>query len=57
MSLLAVSVLEGINLAAAFLGFAAVGWLIWFSSRGDPERDAEESARLYYDRHGRWPDD
>jgi membrane protein implicated in regulation of membrane protease activity len=25
--------------------------------RGDRERDREAEARLYFDRHGRWPDD
>jgi hypothetical protein len=25
--------------------------------RGDRERDAEQEARAYFDRHGRWPDD
>ena len=24
---------------------------------GDRDRDAEEEARLYFDRHGRWPDE
>ncbi len=51
------SVLDAINLVAALLGFAAIGVLIWYASRGDPERDAEEAARAYYDAHGRWPDD
>ncbi len=25
--------------------------------RGDRERDRENEARAYFDRHGRWPDD
>jgi hypothetical protein len=25
--------------------------------KGDRERDEEEAARAYFDRHGRWPDD
>jgi hypothetical protein len=52
-----VSVLDAINLGGALLGFAAIGVLIWYASRGDPEREAEEAARAYYDAHGRWPDD
>jgi len=24
---------------------------------GDAERDREEEARAYFDRHGRWPDE
>ena len=25
--------------------------------KGDLERDDEEAARIYYDQHGRWPDE
>jgi len=25
--------------------------------KGDEERDAEEAARVYFDEHGRWPDE
>jgi len=28
-----------------------------FGASGDRERAAEEEARRYYDRHGRWPDE
>jgi hypothetical protein len=52
-----VSLLDGINLVGALLGFVAIGVLIWYASRGDHEREAEEAARSYYDAHGRWPDD
>jgi hypothetical protein len=52
-----VSLLDAINLVLAFAGFAAIGVLIWYASRGDPEREAEEAARAHYDAHGRWPDD
>jgi hypothetical protein len=34
-----------------------VGWLVRMGNSGDVERDAEEDARSYYDKHGRWPDD
>jgi hypothetical protein len=51
------TVVDGANIAAAVAGFAAVGGLIWLSTRGDPERDAEEAARLYFDQHGHWPDE
>jgi hypothetical protein len=54
---LAMSLLDAINLGGAILGFGAIGVLIWFASRGDPEREAEEAARLHYDRTGSWPDD
>lgn len=51
------SLLEALNLVGAIAGFVGVGWLIWFASRGDPEREQEEAARAFYDRHGRWPDE
>jgi len=51
------SLLDGINLVLALVGFVAIGVLIWFASRGDEEREAEEAARVHYDAHGRWPDD
>lgn len=31
--------------------------LFRYGAKGDEERDAEESAREYFDQHGRWPDD
>ena len=31
--------------------------LFRFGARGDREREAEEAAREYFARHGRWPDD
>lgn len=46
-----------INIAAGVLGFLSIGVLIWVVAKGDPERDSEESARLFYDVHGHWPDD
>ena len=38
--------------------FAVVGGLIWVLAHGSGEDDrrAEEAAREYYDRLGRWPD-
>jgi hypothetical protein len=46
-----------VNVAAGVLGFGAIGGLVWIAFRGDPARAAEDEARAYYDRHGRWPDD
>ena len=51
------SLLEAVNLVGAIVGFVGIAWLVWFASRGDPEREAEEAARAFYDQHGRWPDD
>lgn len=46
------------------LGIVGGGIAVWLLSlfyrvgaSGDLERDAEEEARQYFDRHGRWPDD
>ena len=46
-----------VNLVAGVLGFGAILWLVWIAVRGDPARVAEDEARAYYDRHGRWPED
>ncbi len=35
----------------------AIGWLIWIGLTGDREREEEEAAREFFDRHGRWPDE
>ena len=46
------------------LGIIGGGIAVWLLSlfyrvgaSGELERDAEEAARVYFDRHGRWPDD
>ena len=46
------------------LGIIGGGIAVWLLSlfyrvgaSGELERDAEEEARTYFDRHGRWPDD
>jgi hypothetical protein len=46
------------------LGIIGAGIAVWLLSyffrvgaSGERERDAEEEARDYFDRHGRWPDD
>lgn len=41
----------------AALSVLLVGWLVRIGNSGDAERRAEEEAREYYARHGRWPDD
>ncbi len=38
-------------------GVAAIAFLAWWAGRGHADRDAEEAAREFYDRHGRWPDE
>ena len=51
------NVLDAINIAGGLLGVASIVALIWYAAQGDPEREAEERARLFYDVHGHWPDD
>jgi hypothetical protein len=46
-----------VNIAAAVLGFVAIGALVVIAMRPDRDRAAEDAARAHYDEHGRWPDD
>jgi hypothetical protein len=41
----------------AGLAILLIGALLRIGAEGDKERDREEAAREYFDRHGRWPDD
>ncbi len=41
----------------AGLAWYLFGWLFRQGVAGDRERDAEDAARAYFNRHGRWPDD
>ena len=41
----------------AGLAILLIGALLRIGTEGDKERDREEAAREYFDRHGRWPDD
>lgn len=47
----------GAGLVSAGLAIWFVNWLFRIGAEGDAERDAEEQARDYFDRHGRWPDE
>ena len=38
-------------------GFVLIGGLIWAAMVGNGDREAEEAARVYFDTHGRWPDE
>jgi hypothetical protein len=44
----------GIGVAASVL---LLNVLYRVGVKGDLERDDEEAARVYYDTHGRWPDE
>jgi hypothetical protein len=46
----------GSALVGAGLASWLVGWLYRVGVEGDRSREAEEGARRYFDRHGRWPD-
>lgn len=46
----------GAGLISAGLAIWFVNWLFRLGARGDAEREAEDRARDYFDRFGRWPD-
>lgn len=46
----------GAGLVSAGLAIYMINWLFRIGARGDAEREAEERARDYFDRHGRWPE-
>jgi hypothetical protein len=41
----------------AGLSVLLLNMLFRFGAKGDEEREAEEQAREYFARHGRWPDE
>lgn len=45
------------NAIAVVGGIALIGGLLWAARAGNGEREAEEAAREYFSRHGRWPDE
>lgn len=45
----------GASVVSAGLAIYFVNWLYRIGVTGDRERDAEDAAREYFDRHGRWP--
>lgn len=53
--------LTGLEGFAMFIGAAAsillLNVLYRIGVAGDRERDDEEAARVYFDEHGRWPDE
>jgi len=52
----ATSLVGGSALVGAGLASWLVGWLYRIGVEGDRSREAEERARRYFDRNGRWPD-
>jgi hypothetical protein len=47
----------GAAIVGAGLAIWAINILYRIGASGDRERDEEEQARDYFDRHGRWPDE
>lgn len=47
----------GAGIVGASLAICAVNWLYRAGVDGDRERDREEAARVYLDKHGHWPDE
>jgi hypothetical protein len=47
----------GTSLIGAGLAVALISWAYRIGVRGDADRDAEDHARRYFDRFGRWPDE
>jgi uncharacterized membrane protein len=47
----------GVALLVVALIVWMVNWMFRLSVESNRERDVEEEAREYFDRHGRWPDE
>jgi hypothetical protein len=45
----------GASILSAGLAIYFINWLFRMGADGDLERDREDAARDYFDRHGRWP--
>ena len=46
----------GGGIVSAGLAIILINWLFRAGIAGERERDREDAAREYFDRHGRWPD-
>ncbi|MGO9319391.1 MAG: hypothetical protein ACLQBY_01100 [Solirubrobacteraceae bacterium] len=45
----------GASIVSAGLAIYFINWLFRIGATGDRERDDEQAAREYFNRHGRWP--
>jgi len=45
----------GGGIVSAGLAIFFINWLFRAGARGDEQREAEDRAREYFDRHGHWP--
>jgi len=46
----------GAGIVSAGIAIFFINWLFRAGAAGERERDREDEAREYFDRHGRWPD-
>jgi hypothetical protein len=46
----------GAGIISAGIAIFFINWLFRAGAAGERERDREDQAREYFDRHGRWPD-
>ena len=47
----------GCSFFGVALAIVLLNWFFRIGVRGERERDREDDARAYFDRHGRWPDE
>ncbi len=47
----------GVSLVIVALMVWMINWMFRMSVESNREREREEQAREYFDRHGRWPDE
>ena len=47
----------GLLIVSAGLSTLLLNWLYRVGVAGERERDEEDRAREYFDRHGKWPDE
>jgi hypothetical protein len=46
----------GAGIVSAGIAIFFINWLFRAGAAGERERDREDEAREYFDRHGHWPD-
>jgi len=46
----------GAGIVSAGIAIFFLNWLFRAGAAGERQRDREDEAREYFDRHGRWPD-
>lgn len=45
----------GASIVSAGIAIYLLNWLFRIGTSGDHEREREDAARAYFDRHGHWP--